>query len=115
MNIRTYLIGFGLSIVLTLVAFGLGQIHLWTDHVFPTHEMAVPALIVLALSQLVVQLFFFLHVGKEKGPRWNLMALLFALIVVVILVGGTLWIMNHLSHEQMHEPFESGIITPQTE
>ena len=103
-TLRTYIVGFGLSVVLTFVAFGLVGEHLKTDHAYPSHELAVPLLVLFAIAQLLVQLFFFLHIGKESKPQWNLQALFFALLVVTILVGGTLWIMNNLSHGQMaHE------------
>ncbi len=64
--------------------------------------------------QMLVQLFFFLHMDEEAQPRWNMMALCFALLVVAIVVGGTLWIMSNLSHGQ-HDtatPFIEGAITP---
>jgi len=70
---------------------------------------------VLALVQLVVQLVLFLHVGQEEKPRFNLLALSFGLITVVILVGGTLWIMQNLMHMQhVAAPniFEEENITP---
>lgn len=116
-TLRTYVLGFFLSIVLTIIAFGLNYIHDANGHVFPTHEIILPILIILAIGQLLVQLLFFLHLGEEKKPRWNLLAFSFALLVVVILVGGTLWIMQNLKHGQMdsREPFEKGIISPQTE
>jgi cytochrome o ubiquinol oxidase operon protein cyoD len=103
--LRTYILGFVVSIALTVVAFALAQMHLASGHIFPTHELAVPALVALALVQLVVQLMLFLHVGQEPKPRWNLLAFYFAIIVVVILVGGTLWIMDNLTHMQMQEPY----------
>ena len=96
-----YTLGFVLSVVLTLIAFNLNQLYVFTEHVFPTHEMFVPLLVSLAVLQLLVQLILFLHIGSESKPRWNLAALVLALIIVTILVGGTLWIMNNLAHGQM--------------
>src|SRR3989344_2216581 len=114
-TLKTYVLGFLLSIVLTLVAFGLVQQHVFTDHVFPSHTLAVLVLVVLAVVQLFVQLILFLHVGKEEKPRWNLLALLFALLVVFIVVGGSLWIMQNLQHGQISQtPFEGSIVSPQT-
>lgn len=94
------MIGFGLSIILTIIAFGLVWEHIQTDHDFPSHELLLPVLIVLALIQFFVQVVLFLHVGSEEKPRYNLLALLFAILVVVIVVGGTLWIMGNLHHFQ---------------
>ena len=58
----------------------------------------VAALAVLAITQLLVQLVFFLHIDKERKPRWNLAVLLFAALIVFIIVGGSLWIMYHLNY-----------------
>ena len=57
----------------------------------------VGALAALAVAQLMVQLVFFLHLGTESKPRWNLTVVLFALMVVVILVFGSLWIMKNIN------------------
>ena len=64
---RTYIIGFVLSIVLSVVAFGLVGAHLKTSHSYPSHELAVPLLIVLAIAQLLVQLLFFLHIHLSQS------------------------------------------------
>ena len=100
-TVRTYIIGFGLSVVLTLAAFWLVHQHLLSNHIFPSHTLLAALLVLFAIAQLFVQLIFFLHVGQEQKPRWNLAALVFALIIVAILVGGTLWIMHNLEHGQM--------------
>ena len=58
----------------------------------------------LAVVQLIVQLVFFLHVGNEARPRWNLTALIFMLIMLVVIVAGSLWIMNNLNYNMMMTP-----------
>ncbi len=100
-TLHKYILGFVLSIALTLVAFGMLYLYEYTGNIFPSPRVAAPILIFLAIGQLLVQLMLFLHMGEEKKPRWNLAALIFALIIVAIVVGGSLWIMTHLNHEQM--------------
>ncbi len=96
-SVFSYTVGFAFSIILTLVAYitavkgslsGWGLIYLLAG---------------LAVIQLVVQLVFFLHLGRESKPRWNLTVFAFALMVVIILVFGSLWIMKNLnySHNQL--------------
>lgn len=98
---RSYLIGFGLSIVLTLAAFVLTKQRTGSDgEVIPDVAMMV-ALVVLAITQLVVQLLYFFHLGKEARPRLNLVAFLFMLMVVGIVGFGSLWIMYNLDYN-MH-------------
>jgi cytochrome o ubiquinol oxidase operon protein cyoD len=99
-TLKKYIFGFILSLTLTILAFSLVAFHLASGHVSPTHEVGVILLSILAVIQLVVQLTLFLHVGDEPAPRYNLLTLIFAIIVVVILVGGTLWIMQNLMHGQ---------------
>jgi cytochrome o ubiquinol oxidase operon protein cyoD len=114
-TIKNYVTGFIISILLTLAPYFAYQEHVWSGHKVFSHEFLYIAIVVFAILQLFVQLFFFLHVGREQKPRWNLAALCFAGIVVFILVGGTLWIMNNLQHGSMDNLYQNGIITPQNE
>ncbi len=95
-TIKSYTIGFVGSLILTLVAY-----FLVTQHVFEGWE-TVFAIVGLALIQLIVQLLFFLHLGRESKPRWNMLVFLFMAIIVAILVFGSLWIMNNLNYHHDH-------------
>jgi cytochrome o ubiquinol oxidase operon protein cyoD len=94
----TYISGFLLSLTLTLVAFGLVKRHLDNNHLTPSDGFMLVALAVLAVIQLFVQLTFFLHLDRESKPWWNSTVLAFAVTVVVILVGGSIWIMANLDY-----------------
>ncbi len=91
-NLHSYQLGFVLSIGLTIAAF-----YIVTNHLFSTNGI-IASIFGLAVVQLVVQLVFFLHLDKESKPRMNLMAFLFALMVVLIIVGGSLWVMYHMNY-----------------
>jgi cytochrome o ubiquinol oxidase operon protein cyoD len=99
-SISSYIAGFGLSLMLTLTAYLLVWRHTKTHHEAISHDVLVFMLTGLALIQLLVQLIFFLHLDRESKPRWNLTVLLFAATVVVIVVFGSLWIMNNLNYHQ---------------
>lgn len=88
----SYVIGFVLSLALSLVAYFLVAKQMLSS------QSVVIWIIGLAVAQLLVQLTFFLHLGRESKPRWNLIVLLFALLVLLILVLGSLWIMNNLNY-----------------
>jgi len=99
---RTYIVGFIISIVLTLEAYFLvtrGALSQW---------VLIFTILALAVVQLFVQLYFFLHLGEETKPRWRLTTFLFAGLVVLIVVFGSLWIMTNLdyNHEKLHSPEE---------
>lgn len=94
-RLRSYVTGFVLSVVLTLTAFLIVSDKLLAGWGLLT------ALLGFAVIQLMVQLLFFLHLDREKKPWWNWMAFAFMAVVLLILVGGTLWIMNNLSYRTM--------------
>lgn len=106
-----YIIGYALSLLLTGAAFLIAQAYIGTG--FPAHITALTLLALLAVLQLVVQLVFFLHFGK-KTNQWNRVLFVFTLFTVILIVGGTLWIMNNLEHNQM-QPFKNGEVAPQME
>ncbi len=56
---------------------------------------------ILGLIQAWMQLVIFLQLGRESKPRWNLIVFLFTIMVTLILVLGSLWIMNHLNYNLM--------------
>lgn len=87
----SYVIGFVLSLLLTVGSYVLVVYHV---SFFPLVGM----LVFLALIQLFVQLFFFLHLGQEAKPQWNLLIFLMTLLILGIILGGTLWIMHNLSY-----------------
>jgi cytochrome o ubiquinol oxidase operon protein cyoD len=51
--------------------------------------------------QIFVHLTFFLHIDFKTTPRENLVALAFALVLIFIMVGGSLWIMFDLYNRMM--------------
>jgi cytochrome o ubiquinol oxidase operon protein cyoD len=103
-SVRSYVIGFALSLVLTLTAYILVSERLAEGWAL------IYALAALAVLQLSVQLIYFLHLGRESKPRWNLHLLVFAVGVVGILVFGSLWIMQNLSYNQHAHPSDTEII-----
>lgn len=97
-ELRSYAIGFMLSIALTILPF-----YLVVSDV-ATGNLRIGLLLACALAQLVVQLRFFIHLGHDEKPHWNRLVLLFAALVVFIVVVGSLWIMNNLNyHMTPHE------------
>lgn len=91
-SLSSYLTGFILSLLLTGAAFRLVMSHSLA------RQSLLIMLTVLACLQLVVQLMFFFGVDRERRPRWNLLAMGFAVLVIVIVAGGSLWIMHNLNY-----------------
>lgn len=92
---KSYVIGFILSIILTLAAYFLVVNHVWSEWTL------ILAIVGLGLVQVFVQLFFFLHLGEESKPYWNVLIFLFMLLVLVVIVSGSLWIIYNLDYRVM--------------
>ena len=92
---QPYLKGFVLALLLTGVPFGL----VWAE-LLPRFTTLV-VIAVLAVVQVVVHLRYFLHIDVRSAPRGNLLALGFAVVLIFLMVGGTLWIMLDLNARMM--------------
>lgn len=90
-----YLVGFVLSVILTVAAFAAVMMHAMS----PVATIAVIA--ALAIVQIVVHVYYFLHMNGSKELYWNCMAFYFAVLIVVILVFGFLFVLHDTSMNMM--------------
>ena len=92
-SLLSYAAGFALSIVLTAIPFSLAM----------GYRLARAALVVsiiaFAVAQILVHLVFFLHLNSSG--KWNRVALAYVALLLLILVGGSVWIMYHLNYNMM--------------
>ena len=95
---RAYVIGFVCSLAVTLLAYSLAA-----QAALPAQEIAI-VVALLALVQFAVQVYCFLHLGKESGSRERLAVLGCAILIIGILVSGSLWIMFSLNGRMMPDP-----------
>jgi cytochrome o ubiquinol oxidase operon protein cyoD len=86
-----YLIGFGLSVILTAIPFGLVM-----SGVLESKNATAFAITILAVAQILVHMVYFLHLDPRAEGGWNLMALIFTAVILIIALTGSLWIMYHL-------------------
>lgn len=96
--LASYVIGFILSILLTVGAYALVKLHVAHHHQTPSDMVMHIVLPLLAFIQFFVQLYFFLHLGSERKPRWRLLVFGYMAAVVFILVAGSLWIMYNMNY-----------------
>jgi len=88
-------IGFVLSLLLT-----------FSSYLIATEKLVyapflVTTVLALAFLQFLVQVVFFLHLDKEEGPRWNLLAFVSTASIVLLVIVGSAWIMSHLNYNMM--------------
>ena len=96
-SLTSYAIGFVLSVILTAAAFWAVMSHAMSP------SSAVVTIFVLAVVQIAVHLYFFLHLNFSSEQRWNITAFAFAVMVVVIVIGGSLWIIHNMTDRMMPE------------
>ena len=90
-----YLVGLVLAAVLTVASFTVAGSQIVWGPALPV------ALIVLAIAQMGVHLVFFLHITTAPDNTNNALALAFGVLIVLLLIGGSLWIMANLNHNMM--------------
>ncbi|MCG6205789.1 cytochrome o ubiquinol oxidase subunit IV [Rhodopseudomonas sp. HC1] len=95
-SLKSYLIGFGLSVVLTAIPF-------WLVMSGAIADKSVTGLVVMAFAavQIVVHMIYFLHMNTSSEQGWTMMALIFTIVMVVIALAGSLWVMHHLVTNMM--------------
>ena len=92
---KSYILGFVLSILLTLATY-----FTVVKQLFP-RDVVIMTIVALALIQAVVQLILFLHLADEPKPHSKLFMFLLMILILVIVVAGTLWIMYDLNDRMM--------------
>jgi cytochrome o ubiquinol oxidase subunit IV len=95
-TLRGYLTGFLLSVVLTAVPFWLVM-----SQVLPSATATGLLIMAFAVVQILVHMFYFLHMDFKVEGGWSMMALIFTLILVLIALTGSLWVMYHLNKNMM--------------
>lgn len=107
--LKTYLTGFILALSLTITAFFITSWYNLSEKPIISSFVVVMVLVSLAVAQLIVQLLFFFHLGKEAKPRLNTVSFLFMLIVVCTIGFGSIWIMYNLSYNMSSREVKSYI------
>ncbi|MDH5832664.1 cytochrome o ubiquinol oxidase subunit IV [Luteimonas kalidii] len=95
-SVKEYATGFGLSVVLTAIPFWLVM-----AKVLPTPTITLLVILAFAMVQVVVHMVYFLHMNPKSEGGWNLLALIFTAVLLVIVLIGTLWVMHHMNANMM--------------
>jgi cytochrome o ubiquinol oxidase operon protein cyoD len=95
-SLSGYVTGFVLSVILTAIPFWLVM-----AHVFKTPTVTAFVVMAFAGAQIVVHMIYFLHMTPQAEGGWNLLALIFTLVLVTIALMGSMWVMYHLNNNMM--------------
>ncbi len=94
-SLKSYLTGFILALILTAIPFALVMSGTWSA------PATLVAIVCAASVQILVHLYYFLHLDASSAARWNLLALIFTFLILILYVGGTIWIMHSLYYRMM--------------
>jgi cytochrome o ubiquinol oxidase subunit IV len=95
-TLRGYLTGFVLAVILTIIPFWLVMGHVIADH-------RITTIIVLGLAavQIIVHMIYFLHLNTHSERGWNMLAMIFTAVLVVIVLGASIWVMYNENANMM--------------
>ena len=96
LTLRGYATGFVAAVFLTAIPFWLVM-----GKTFGSSNTTAAVILAFAAVQIVVHMVYFLHMNAKSEGGWNLLALLFTVMLVVIALSGSLWVMYHLNHNMM--------------
>lgn len=94
-SVKSYMIGFIVSIILTAIPFWMVMEHV------ASHSTTMAVIVICAVVQVVVHLIYFLHLDSKSEGGWNMVATVFAALIILIVVIGSLWIMWNLNYNMM--------------
>lgn len=87
-SLRSYLTGFVLASILTIIPFWLVM-----GHVFQSHWLTITIVLLLAIVQILVHVVYFLHLDTRSEGGWNMLSFVFTIVLVVIVLGASIWVM----------------------
>jgi cytochrome o ubiquinol oxidase subunit IV len=91
-TVQSYVIGFILSLIFTFIPY-----YLVVNQTFSKKSLLI-AILGFGLIQMVIQITFFLHLGRGPKPRWNLYFFISTFFLILVVVGGSIVIINNLHY-----------------
>ncbi len=86
----SYVVGFILSLIFTFIPYYLVKYQAMSG------TLLLVTILGFAVIQLVIQVTFFLHLGRGPKPNWNLFFFIATVGIILVVVGGSIMIMNNL-------------------
>ena len=94
-TIESYIIGFILSLIFTLIPYNM----------VINHSVSGTSLLLtilgFAVLQMLVQVLFFLHLGRGPKPMYNVGFFVSTIGIILVVVGGSIVIINNLHYHKL--------------
>ena len=94
-SLRSYGVGFVLSLILTAIPFALVMSGALSSSV------TLAAIFSAGIAQILAHMHYFLHLDTSSAESWNVLALMFTFVIIALFVGGSIWIMYDLYYRMM--------------
>ncbi len=91
-TLKSYVIGFILSLIFTVIPY-----YLVVNQTI-TGTPLLLAIMSFAVVQMIIQITFFLHLGRGPKPKWNLFFFGSTVGIILVVVGGSIVIINNLHY-----------------
>jgi len=91
-TLQAYIVGFALSLVFTFIPY-----YLVVNHKLNGTTL-LATILAFGVAQMLVQLLFFLHLGRKPRPRWQIGFLGATIFAVLVVIAGSIIITTNLHH-----------------
>ncbi len=91
-TIRAYITGFILSLIFTFIPY-----YLVVNQVI-TGTALLATILSFGVLQMLVQVIFFLHLGRSPRPNWQIVFFIFTIATILIVVAGSVVITRNLKY-----------------
>lgn len=94
---KSYVVGYILSLLFTIIPY-----YLVVNKTISGNTLLMTVL-GIAFLQMIIQIFFFLHLGRGPKPFYNMVFFFATVSIIIIAIGGSLLIMSNLYHNMSPE------------
>lgn len=89
---QSYVVGFILSLIFTAIPY-----YLVVNESLEGTKLLM-TILGFAVLQMLIQIFFFLHLGRGPKPLYNVVFFVSTVGIILVVVGGSIFIMSNLYH-----------------
>ncbi|WP_343128097.1 cytochrome o ubiquinol oxidase subunit IV [Buchnera aphidicola (Takecallis taiwana)] len=100
-EIKVYFLGFIYSLILTIIPFFLVLKRFFNPNI------TLLIVICCAFIQFFVHLKYFLHLTFNSENYWNIIFLIFTMVIISIIILGSIWIMYNLKQHFIYHQYNN--------
>lgn len=94
-TIKSYVVGFVLSLIFTFIPYYL------VVSKSISGNLLLVTILAFAVIQMIIQVTFFLHLGRGPKPKWNLFFFISTVGIILVILGGSIMIIDNLHYNML--------------